>query len=543
MATLHFNQPVASTHPNLAEGNTIEESSSSIASPPINPDWSNAKKVAFRIAFIFFVIMSIPSGGEWYKNLFHLDWAHLHYRDLYDVARFQPGYVRFKNPAYNLLGYADWVFIFLVAVVGAAIWSVFDRKRKEYNILYYWLRVIVRYRAGIGIIGFGFTKLMPTQMPYPSLALLHTNFGDFTAQKIYWLSIGIAPWYQVFGGVVELTAGFLLFFRKTTTLGAVMLMGALGDITYVNFAYDGGVHVYASYFVIFAFFLIADDVPHLYNLLILERWTTPIHYYPKFKENWQRYGRIVLKVATIVIFMGVLFYVQLINFWYDPYKQPAMKGVTQLRGYYDVTEFKVNNKEIPYSPLDSVRWQDVTFENWSTLTFKVNKPVKLDLSNGGGAPMRDINRTFEITGTAGGRRAFYYDVDTSKHILFLQDKNVAGSRKPRNADGKPAAETKKVSVKTVFDLLWKREFTSANIPDENTRIGARGLSTRRTKGIPEEQKEKVKRNRMILKYSTIDGNHIVLTGVTDKRDSLYIVLDKSNRKPLLTESKLQAGKY
>lgn len=52
--------------------------------------WSNAKKTAFRIAFIFFVNMSIPSRAEWYKNLFGSDWTHLHYHDLYDVARFQP---------------------------------------------------------------------------------------------------------------------------------------------------------------------------------------------------------------------------------------------------------------------------------------------------------------------------------------------------------------------------------------------------------------------------------------------------------------------
>jgi hypothetical protein len=50
------------------------------------------------------------------------------------------------------------------------IWTFVDSKRnpvpQEYNNLYYWLRVIVRYLAGIGIIGFGFTKLLPIQMPY-----------------------------------------------------------------------------------------------------------------------------------------------------------------------------------------------------------------------------------------------------------------------------------------------------------------------------------------------------------------------------------------
>src|SRR6202012_6267008 len=149
-------------------------------------------------------------------------------------------------------------------------------ERTEYNTLYYWLRVIVRYRAGIGIIGFGFTKLFPVQMPYPSLGVLNTNFGDLTAQKVFWLSVGIVPWYQVFAGVVECLAGALLFFRRTTTVGAILLFAALGDIVYVNLAYDGGVHVYASYFVLLAAFLLVKDVPGLSRLLIGERTAAPL---------------------------------------------------------------------------------------------------------------------------------------------------------------------------------------------------------------------------------------------------------------------------
>jgi hypothetical protein len=94
---------------------------------------------------------------------------------------------------------------------------LFDLRKKEvnnYDLLYYWLRAIVRYRAGIGIIGFGFTKLLPVQMPYPSLGLLNTNFGDFTAQKLYWLSIGSVPWYQVFAGIVEGKRGYLIIFPE-----------------------------------------------------------------------------------------------------------------------------------------------------------------------------------------------------------------------------------------------------------------------------------------------------------------------------------------
>jgi hypothetical protein len=56
--------------------------------------WKTYQKILFRIAFIFFVIMSIPWNSEWYKNLFTMDWTSLHYRDLYDIARFSPSFVR-----------------------------------------------------------------------------------------------------------------------------------------------------------------------------------------------------------------------------------------------------------------------------------------------------------------------------------------------------------------------------------------------------------------------------------------------------------------
>jgi hypothetical protein len=519
-------------------GNTYSLQTEAIKKPAA---WKTYQKILFRIAFIFFVIMSIPWNGEWYNNLFTMDWTSLHYRDLYDIARFSPSFVRgWGLPSLN--GYADWLFVLLVATVGGLIWTVIHRKSKEYNLLYYWLRVIVRYRAGIGIIGFGFTKLLPVQMPYPSIGLLNTDFGDFTAQKIYWLSIGIVPWYQVFAGVVEITAGVLLFFRKTTTFGAILLFGALGDIVYVNFAYDGGVHVYSSYFVLYAAFLLLYDIPKIYNLLILERYTVPVHFYPSFSGQWLKYSRIGLKFFSIFLFVGVLFYLQLVNFLYDPYKQPSSKGVPTLRGYYNVTEFRLNNQLIPYSPLDSIRWQEVTFEKWTSLTYKVNRPVELDLSNGGGSPMRDINRTFELTGVAGGRRVFYYEADTVNQVLYLQDKNKgAANRENREIAGNSGQNSVRRKEKKSAQN-WIPQASLAHIGSEYERIDERARSTRRIRGIAEETKEE-NRKKMILKYTTKDGSRVILTGVNENSDSLYIVLDKVDRKYNLSESTLQAGKY
>jgi hypothetical protein len=544
--------------------------------------WSWYKKLGFRIIFIFFLAMSIPFTSNWYHNVFTLNWLHPHYRDIYDIARFQPSFQRYfiggpgdsgdgDSPGGNnkvqrnntnkpdnkhkesnrsgqennndlsakksfLADYTDWGIALLIGIVGGLIWTLFDRKSKSYDILYYWLRVVVRYRAGIGIIGFGFTKLFPTQMPYPSLGLLNSNFGDYTAQKIYWLSVGIVPWYQVFGGIVEIVAGTMLLFRRTTTFGAILLAGALGDITFVNYAYDGGVHVYAFYFVFLALFLLADDIPKLYNLLILERYTVPFRIYPDFRKPWLKYTRIGLKALTFLIFFVILTYTEVINFKYDPYKQPSTTGIKQLRGNYYVTEFKINGQDIPYNPLDSTRWQEATFENWTTLTFKVNRPVVIDPSNGGGSPMKDIKRTFEITGVAGGQRAYHYYADTVDKVLYLQDKNVVALRGGRS--GKKVDQAQKAQPDN-----WISKTAWAHIGNEKKMIDPHAWSTRRDREFALKGPEP-KRNRMILKYdNTIDGSRVILSGVNERKDSIYVVLDRYDRKYILPQSTLSAGKY
>lgn len=498
-------------------------------------EWKGYQKVLFRIVFIFIILMSIPWRWSWYTDFFSIDWTSLHYRDLYDIARFQPSFPLLSQWLPRMYGYADWIVVLLIAVIGGGIWSLLDKKTKAFTKWYYWLLVVARYRAGIGIIGFAFTKVLPVQMPYPSEGLLNTNFGDLTQQKIYWLSIGIVPWYQVFTGVVELLAGTMLFFRKTTVYGAALLVGALGSITYVNFAYEGGVHVYASYFVLFGLFILSYYVPRIYHLMILEKYTIPLNYYPSFDKTWQHIVRVGLKASVIIVFLGVLFYVQLLNFWYDPYKQPSSPGVAKLRGYYEVKEFSLNNEILPYNPNDAVRWQDLTFEKWTTMTFKVNNPQPLDLSNGGGNPIRDIDRTFEIAGVGGGRRVFHYYADTIERVLYLQDKNIAAYP---NRQAVPEED-----VSDPYPENWISGQAWQNIGDELTFIDPRGATARRTRDFSQTPRQVI-REKMILHYeSNADGSQVVLQGFNENKDSIKVVLERRERNYILTRSTLDAGQY
>lgn len=523
--------------------------------------WTLLQRIAFRVSFIFFIIISIPNSVLWYKHIFAINWLNLDYRDLYDICRFGSGVSWFGRSTFGsrLEGYSIWVNTFFFALFVGLLWTgvakLLKKERTSYNRLYYWLNVIVRYRAGLGIIGFGFTKLFPVQMPYPSYGILDTDYGDLTAQKIFWLSFGIVPWYQVFAGVLEVTAGTLLLFRRSVAIGAVLLVGALGAIVVVNFAYDGGVHVYSSYFVLLSLFLLVPYFGPYYQVFIREQPARVVLFFPSFKGRLNEI-RIGLKGVIIFIFLIVFFYLQYVDFRYDPYKQPSTAGLQALRGNYDVTEFRLNGQVRPFNPYDSLRWQSATFEKWSTLTFKVNRPLKLDLSNGGGDPKRDVNRTFEISGVAGGQRAFHYYVDTINQRLYLEDKYklIPDQRNITAGEGGDGGVRNYLkSVKEPVEKLpaisltdWMPAKVKASLGNEANYVAKPARTARRLREFAKADALAAKemRERFVVSYKIIDGgNRVILNGIDEHRDSIYVVLDRAIRDYKISPGKFAAGHY
>ncbi|HEY8400229.1 MAG TPA: hypothetical protein VIK89_03150 [Cytophagaceae bacterium] len=395
----------------------------------VNPNsvWTLKEKTAFRIAFIYVALLLIPNP-EVLNYVKNIDWLHLNCRDLFIIATWRHlDYVHIATESgrWGLLSYINLFIPLLIAIPSALIWGYFDKDRKEYNKLYYWISVLVRYKVGIGIVAWGYRKLVPGQMVWPTVGIMNTPFGDFQAQKLYWQAVGIVPEYEVFLGLAEFVAGFLLLFRKTTALGAALTAVVLGNIVIANHVYDGSVHVHSFYYTLLAIFLLWKYLPSITRLLIGRQDVAPAIYYPQFNEKWQRYTRTGIKLFLHYVFVGLFFALQVIDYIYDPYRIPETKGLPKSEGYYEVTEFKYNNQLMPYSPLDSLRWHDAIFESWSTLSFKVNRPAVMDQSNGGGYSELDIERSWELAGIGGGRRFFYYEADTVNQILKLQNKNAA----------------------------------------------------------------------------------------------------------------------
>ncbi len=381
-----------------------------------NIAWKPWEKAAFRLSFIFFSLLILPLDWKFWCELFSINWLHLDLHQLFDLSRYQPRI--FSSGSFGIGSFADWGVAFVVSVIGAAVWGRVDNVRTEYNRLYYWLRVVVRFRLAAILITYGFIKVFPLQMPYPSLSNLLTNYGDLYAWRIYFQTLGIAPHYESFLGFVELLAAVLLFNRRTVTFGVGLIFGFIGNVAVANGFYDIGEQTLSTFIVLMAAFLFVKDIPRLYRLLVKEKATRANHWQPAVST---RRPRLVLKAAfgLFALVFGSLTYV---NYTSDPYKLPHTPGLSNAFGVYNVKQYVVNNDTLPYSKTDPQRWQDVVFEKWSTMTVRDNRPVLIDKTSGEAYHENDIDRNYELAGFA-GRHYYYYDVDTVHQLLRLQNKH------------------------------------------------------------------------------------------------------------------------
>lgn len=384
--------------------------------------WKSWERELFRFFFLFFTILILPLDWKFWQHLFTIDWEHLHFHYLFELSKYQLHiFPEGSIPSYGIRSFADWGIVILISIVGAVIWGRLDRDRKEYNQLYYWLRVIVRYRLAFLLITYGFIKLFPLQMPYPSLSNLLTNYGDFYAWKIYFQTLGISPHYESFLGFVEILAAFLLFFRRTVTFGVGLIFGFIGNVAVANGFYDIGEQVLSTFIVLMAAFLFVKDIPRLYSLLVKEKTARANRFVPDLSDVRLRRLRLALRYAFL--FFVVLFAWRAYDSYaHDPYKVPHTPGLSNAFGVYNVKEFVLNRDTLAYSKTDSVQWQDVVFERWSTLTIRDNRPVVIDKGSGEAYHEKDIDRNYELAGFA-GRHYFYYEADTVHQLLHLQNKN------------------------------------------------------------------------------------------------------------------------
>lgn len=373
-------------------------------------DQSFLKNISIRIAFAFLVLLILPVG---ISGLFQTHDG-LHFQDIFRLTTYIPHYV--NAPEWGWQSFANIGVAFGSAVLIGSIWY-FATKDKETNTsLCYWVYVIARYRLAFGMIGYGVIKLFPLQFPDPSLSDLNTAYGDLLPWKIYYLTVGYASaGYEPVLGLLEILGAVLLLFRKTATFGVGLLLMFLINIVAANFAYQLGDHVYSIFLLLLALIVLAPDALKLFDVLVLRK---PTEWLPAFelpRGNLFKKSRFALKVLFslfAVVYIGYTYAGYKNDNWPYP-KESAVAG--SLYGLYNVKEFRLNEVDHPYSNQDKVRWQDVVFEKWNTVSVRRKALSKVDLSS---EKVSFQDRKFEYQGN-GGRDFFTYSIDTLQKSITL----------------------------------------------------------------------------------------------------------------------------
>ena len=358
-------------------------------------EWPPAQRVVFRAAFAYFVLFALTSlldVGAGPRRVLRairdnpVGW----FGHSVLGARGSP------NDSGVTWGIANLAVPLLAAIVVAIAWSIGSRRR-EYRRLHAWMRLVLRYYVAVVMMIYGAFKVIPSQFPPISLEQLAEPLGALSPMGLLWNFMGYSTVYQIFTGFGEATGAFLLFFRRTTTAGALLLIAVLSNVALLNFAFDVPVKQLSSNLLIASIFLAAPDARRLIDVLFLNRASRPADVafdFPRWLARVRRFLKpaIVLGAtsAPLIFSAGI---------------SPRLRETPALYGLYDVRSFVRNGGDVPPLATDPTRWRSVTFGRRGSMSVRLMTdsvrriPVAVDsaarsvtVTSSGGSAVRQVLR-------------------------------------------------------------------------------------------------------------------------------------------------------
>ncbi len=320
------------------------------------PVWGPVKKLLFRFAFAYLVLYSFP--------LYYLPSVHMGYLQMWQAPVRWVGKHVFNVTITNhgsgdsAYGYVQ-VFCFLVISVAAALsWTLLDRRRRNYARLYEGLRVYVRFVLAVSMIGYGASKVFPSQFPAPTTDRLMQPYGDSSPMGLLWTFMGASVPYSVFTGLGELVGGLLLTVRRTTLFGALVCIGVMSNVVMLNLGYDMPSKLFSAHLLLMAVFLAAHDLRRLANVLVLNRPAEPEEIRPFFRRKWLARTAAAFAAVFILYTTGTMLHGS-----HRDLEEHGLKAASRLplHGMWNVEELVVDGKVRPPLVTDEKRWRRLFF--------------------------------------------------------------------------------------------------------------------------------------------------------------------------------------
>jgi len=217
-------------------------------------------------------------------------------------------------------------------------------------------------------LSYGFSKVFTNQFSELGLTDLLKPYGESSPMGLMWNFMEFSDSYTIFSGISEVLGGVFLLWRRTVTLGALFTVGVMLNVFMMNMSYDIPVKLYSAHLMLMGAFLLALDGKRILNFLILNKAVVAQKIAPYFKKKGWRIGALVFKYAFIVF----IFYSQISGAYEGQRKWGKKAPKPALYGIYEVEEFVWNNDTLPPLKTDTIRWDKLVVDKYSTVIYYMN---------------------------------------------------------------------------------------------------------------------------------------------------------------------------
>lgn len=334
--------------------------------PLYQKPWALPQLLGFRFSLVFFCLYIFPFPlnhvpglhivTQWYTKVWHavVPWVGAHVLTLDE-----PITVFFSGSGDKTYDYVFLLIAFTCSLLAAVVWTLLTPRRLSHTQLLAGLRIYIRYYLGVMMLIYGISKVFHLQMPSPSLMQLLQPLGDKSPMGLAWTYIGYSPAFSIFAGLAEVVGGVLLFFRRTTLLGALLVAVVMVNVVAMNFTFDIPVKLYSTLLLLMAVFLIAPDARRLLQVVLWNEATEPYQPYVfKLPRRWR-----VTALVVKVIFIGGILVGQTYRSWAAVRQYGDLRPKPPLYGIFDVDQFVLGADALPPLATDTRRWKQIVLQS------------------------------------------------------------------------------------------------------------------------------------------------------------------------------------
>ncbi|WP_405397772.1 DoxX family protein [Maribacter sp. Asnod2-G09] len=325
------------------------------------------QKLILRFVFLYFLLYIYPYGFEYINEIDPNNFSFWKGITI-GFGEIFLGWEYNKDMLLNGLDskydFTRFLLVAVISIIGAIIWVFIDTKiKKEYNNkLKILLQTILRYHIGLTLILYGLSKVFLLQFGTMDIDSLETAIGEHNGMNLVWAFMSYSKFYGITAGLIEVVGGLLLLFRRTTSLGAFLLLIAMTNVVLMDIGYDVIVKMFAIHLLLMIVFLMWDDLKRLYDFFLRNKPSTAAIYMPLFEGRKGKYIRYITK--------GVLLLYVFISFSLDMTERIEQQHSNQYENFtssQDIEIFVKNGDTIPKSKINGSRWNKIRINDLSYL--------------------------------------------------------------------------------------------------------------------------------------------------------------------------------